>query len=404
MPARGRLIALEGIDGCGKTTQARALADALGARLTHEPGATPVGTLLRELLLSPDAPGPSARAEALLMAADRAEHVALVVEPALAAGDWVVSDRYAASTIAYQGYGRGLEPTALAGVIAWATGGVAADLSILVDVPVDVASTRLSAAPGRGRDEGPDRMERLGPSFAARVRRGVLGTGRGGSGSLGRRRRAPGRGDADGPYRGGRAHTARRRAPHPVVSGDRPAPELFAGVLAQEDAVAALRAAAANPVHAYLFEGASGNGSLAAALGFAAALLCPDGGCGTCATCRGALAGTDPDLHVVRRSGASVSIAEIRQVVALAQRRPLHAARQVIVVLDVHLAALRAPALLKTLEEPPGDTVFLLLADQIVPELVTVASRCALVPFPPVPAPGSCAGSPMPGCPPASPP
>ena len=78
MPARGRLIALEGIDGCGKSTQARALAEALGARLTFEPGATPVGARLRELLLAPDAPPPSPRTEALLMAADRAEHVARV--------------------------------------------------------------------------------------------------------------------------------------------------------------------------------------------------------------------------------------------------------------------------------------------------------------------------------------
>ena len=118
-----------------------------------------------------------------------------------------------------------------------------------------------------------------------------------------------------------------------------PVPELFAGVVAQDAAVAALRAAAANPVHAYLFRGPPGNGGLAAAYGFAAALLCPEGGCGRCATCRAALAGTDPDLHVVRRSGASVSIGDLRQVVSLAQRRPLHAARQVIVVLDVHLAA-----------------------------------------------------------------
>jgi DNA polymerase III subunit delta' len=170
------------------------------------------------------------------------------------------------------------------------------------------------------------------------------------------------------------------------VDADRPpVAALFAGVVAQDEAVAALRAAAAHPVHAYLLRGPSGNGGLAAAYGFAAALLCPDGGCGTCATCRAALAGTDPDLHVVRRSGASVSIGEIRQVVALAQRRPLHAARQVIVVLDVHLAALRAPALLKTLEEPPGDTVFVLLSDQIVPELVTIASRCVEIDFPPVP-------------------
>jgi len=170
MPARGRLIALEGIDGCGKSTQARALADALGARLTHEPGATAVGALLRELLLAPDSPSPSPRAEALLMAADRAEHVALVIEPALAAGHWVVSDRYSASTIAYQGYGRGLDLVGLAELVTWATAGLAADLSVLVDVDIDVAATRLAAAGGHGAD----RMERLGPEFASRVRQGFL--------------------------------------------------------------------------------------------------------------------------------------------------------------------------------------------------------------------------------------
>src|ERR1700722_3361241 len=165
----------------------------------------------------------------------------------------------------------------------------------------------------------------------------------------------------------------------------RPVRALFAGVVGQDEAVDALCAAAANPVHAYLFRGPAGNGGLAAAHGFAAALLCRDGGCGACATGRAARAGTDPDLHVVRRSGASVSIADIRQVVSLAQRRPLHAARQVIVVLDAHLAALRSPALLKTLEEPPGDTVVVLLADDVIPELVTVASRCVEDAFPPVP-------------------
>jgi len=167
---RGRLIALEGIDGCGKTTQARALAGALGAVLTHEPGATEVGAQLRRLLLAPDSLPPTPRAEALLMAADRAEHVTLVLEPALAAGEWVVTDRYAASTIAYQGYGRGLDPAELAGLVSWAVGGLAADLSVLVDVDVDVAATRLAAAGGRGAD----RMERLGPEFASRVRQGFL--------------------------------------------------------------------------------------------------------------------------------------------------------------------------------------------------------------------------------------
>src|SRR3984885_7287137 len=139
MPAPGRLLVLEGIDGCGKSTQARALAGALGARLTHEPGATELGAKLRRLLRAPDAPPVSLRAEALLMAADRAEHVALVVAPALAAGEWVVSDRFSGSTLAYQGYGRGLEVAELRRVVEWAAAGVAADLSIVIDVPVPLA-------------------------------------------------------------------------------------------------------------------------------------------------------------------------------------------------------------------------------------------------------------------------
>ena len=205
MPARGRLIALEGIDGCGKSTQARALADVLAARLTFEPGATPVGARLRELLLAPDAAPPTARTEALLMAADRAEHVARIVEPALAAGEWVVSDRYAGSTIAYQGYGRGLDPSELDGLVRWATGGLAADLSILVDVSVDVAADRLAA---QGR-RGADRMERLGPDFAAQGARGVPGPGGAGPGPLARRRRDAGGRRAHGAYRGLRARTTR---------------------------------------------------------------------------------------------------------------------------------------------------------------------------------------------------
>ena len=107
---RGRLIALEGIDGCGKSTQAALLADHLKARLTFEPGATPLGTALRELLLNPALPDVEARAEALLMAADRAQHVAEVIDPLLAAGTSVVTDRFTASTLAYQGFGQRLDP------------------------------------------------------------------------------------------------------------------------------------------------------------------------------------------------------------------------------------------------------------------------------------------------------
>ncbi|HVB91003.1 MAG TPA: dTMP kinase [Acidimicrobiales bacterium] len=167
MTVRGRLLALEGIDGCGKSTQARALSAALGARLTHEPGATALGATLRKVLLAPDAPALSLRAEALLMAADRAEHVALVLQPALTAGEWVVSDRFSGSTLAYQGYGRGLPVAELATLVAWATDKLVADLSILIDVTVEVAGTRLAAS-------APDRLERLGPEFAERVRQGFL--------------------------------------------------------------------------------------------------------------------------------------------------------------------------------------------------------------------------------------
>jgi dTMP kinase len=167
VPASGRLLALEGIDGSGKTTQARALAAALGARLTHEPGATGLGAALRRLLLSPEAPPMSVRAEALLMAADRAEHVTQVVGPALAAGEWVVSDRFSGSTLAYQGYGRGLNTVALGRLVDFATAGLSPDLSILVDVPVDVAQNRLATF-------APDRLERLGPAFAQAVREGFL--------------------------------------------------------------------------------------------------------------------------------------------------------------------------------------------------------------------------------------
>jgi dTMP kinase len=189
MDGRGRLLAFEGIDGCGKTTQATALASALGAVLTREPGATPLGARLRELLLAPPGagdpgtggrdgaaasphPAPAPRTEALLMAADRAEHVARVIEPALSAGVWVVTDRFSGSTLAYQGYGRGLDLSALRDLVSWATDGLTADLSVLVDVPVEVAAARLAA--GSGGAARLDRMERLGPAFATRVRDGFL--------------------------------------------------------------------------------------------------------------------------------------------------------------------------------------------------------------------------------------
>ncbi|MGH9046922.1 MAG: hypothetical protein ACRDVW_06360 [Acidimicrobiales bacterium] len=162
--------------------------------------------------------------------------------------------------------------------------------------------------------------------------------------------------------------------------------DLFAEVVGQNAAVEALRSAARHPVHAYLFLGAGGSGVRPAATAFAAALLCPLGGCGRCNTCRRSLAGTHPDLVVVERTGAALGIDDARRLSLLSQRRPFEAERQVLVVADVHLAIRSAPALLKTVEEPPPATVFVMLCDTVPPELVTIASRCVEVRFPPVPA------------------
>ncbi|HEY4928558.1 MAG TPA: dTMP kinase [Acidimicrobiales bacterium] len=168
---RGRLVALEGIDGCGKSTQARLLAERLGAVSTFEPGATPLGASLRTLLLGRDGAPVAPRAEALLMAADRAQHVADVVAPALEAGRWVVTDRYSASTLAYQGFGRGLDRRELDELVGWATGGIRPDLTVLFDLPVPVATARRSGVDGGAGD---DRMEAEGLAFQQRVADGYL--------------------------------------------------------------------------------------------------------------------------------------------------------------------------------------------------------------------------------------
>lgn len=159
-----RWIALEGGEGCGKSTQSRLLADVLGAVLTREPGGTSVGRSIRRLLLDPATEGLAARTETLLMAADRAQHVDEVVAPALAAGRHVVSDRSAWSSLAYQGHARGLGIDEVRRICDWATSGRWPDLALLIDVPLATSSGRL----------GPDldRMEAAGERFHAAVAEG----------------------------------------------------------------------------------------------------------------------------------------------------------------------------------------------------------------------------------------
>ena len=183
------------------------------------------------------------------------------------------------------------------------------------------------------------------------------------------------------PPGGPRGPTRRVRPPTPGTAG---AGALRPGGRPTESGGPAA-AAARRSVHAYLLHGPPGSGKRAAARGLAAALLCPDGGCGACLTCKRALRGTHPDLVEVERSGASLEVDEARSIVTRAQRRPLESSRQVIVVDDVHLAGKAVPALLKTVEEPPPATVFVLLADSTPPALDTIASRCAQISFDPVP-------------------
>jgi DNA polymerase-3 subunit delta' len=160
---------------------------------------------------------------------------------------------------------------------------------------------------------------------------------------------------------------------------------LYDGVIGQDAAVACLRAAVRAPVHAYLFVGPPGVGKQLAARSFAAALLCPEGGCGACDECSRALHATHPDVVLFERSGARMSVDDAREIQRLATRSPVEGHRKVIVIPEFHLAAPIAAALLKTIEEPPESTVFVALAESVPADFVTITSRCVRVDFRPVP-------------------
>ncbi len=161
----GRYIAFEGAEGCGKSTHAARLARDLGAVLTRETGGTDIGQRIRDILHDTAHTHLAHRAEALLAAADRAQHIEQVVAPALAAGRHVVSDRTVYSTLAYQGYGRGLDLDQVRRINDWAVDGLWPELVLLLDAPSEVLERRM-----RGRQL--DRFEQEDPGFHQRVRDG----------------------------------------------------------------------------------------------------------------------------------------------------------------------------------------------------------------------------------------
>lgn len=163
--SRGRYIAFEGAEGCGKSTHAARLAEALGAVLTRETGGTPIGRRIREILHDTSVTDLAPRAEALLAAADRAQHITEVVEPALSAGHHVVSDRTVYSTLAYQGYGRGLPLDDVRSINDWAVRGIWPELVLLMEIPLAEQERRLAK-------RTLDRFEQEDGGFHQRVREG----------------------------------------------------------------------------------------------------------------------------------------------------------------------------------------------------------------------------------------
>jgi dTMP kinase len=167
--SRGKFITLEGIDGAGKSTHVGTVGDLLRARgrdvvLTREPGGTPLGEKLRAVLLSQTM---NIDTECLLMFAARREHIARVIAPALARGQWVVSDRFTDATYAYQGAGGGIPKDRIAILERWVNGELRPDLTLVFDVPVELAVARLSGIRS-------DRFESENRGYFERVRAGYL--------------------------------------------------------------------------------------------------------------------------------------------------------------------------------------------------------------------------------------
>lgn len=260
-------------------------------------------------MLSPETGELSPRTEALLYAADKAEHVATVVEPALARGEVVITDRYVDSTLAYQGAGRPLDVSEIAEIARWATTDLRPDLTVLLD---------LAPSHGLSRFDERDRIEAEGLAFHERVRAAFLHLA---DASPEHRPRcaAAGRRDRRGDPSQGRAVARQDRWRGRAVS-------VWDTLVGQQAAIDVLRRAAEGRgmTHAWLFTGPPGSGRSNVALAFAAALQCERGtGCGECRACRTTLAGSASRRSVMRTEKLSLGVDDVRELVRSSALAPV---------------------------------------------------------------------------------
>ncbi len=399
---RGRFLVLEGIDGSGKSSQLERLAAWLprsglmpaGASLvtSREPGGTPLGQGLRQLLLHPpEEAAPVARAELLLYAADRAQHVQSLIEPALAAGHWVLSDRFAGSTAAYQGHGRGLSLDLIDQLEAIATGGL-----ILISPSGSIC--RWPSPPIAAAIEALIGSRRLACRFWSGCRTVLRSWLRSGAGA----EWTP----PDRPLRWSRLCARRCWSASPAPGQVIPMADLFADLIGQPMAVALMRSALERQrlAAAYLLTGPEGVGRRLGGLRFLEGVLA--GPAGAPAVRRRLSQGNHPDLlwleptyshqgrlvpvsqamaeGVSKRGLPQIRLEQIRSVGPFLARRAVAGPRPVVVIEAVELMAEGAAnGLLKTLEEPGAGLLLLLSA---APErlLSTIRSRCQQIPFRPL--------------------
>ena len=308
----------------------------------------------------------SHRTEALLYAADKAEHVDAVVLPALERGAVVITDRYVDSTLAYQGAGRGLDAE-LERIARWATRDLRPHLTVLLDVAPDH---------GMARFEGRDRIEAEGDDFHDKVREMFLEP-RAGRSLPGARRSSADRRDR---------HARSGEAVAPLPRPGRAVMTVFDALVGQRQAVETLQRAVSGQgmTHAWLFTGPPGSGRSNAALAFAAALQCEQGGCGECQSCRTALAGSHPDISVTNTETSVHKVDDMRELVMRAALSPSLGRFQVMIIEDADRLTIgentrTANALLKAIEEPSPRTVWLLCCPTVQDVLPTISSRCRSV-------------------------